>query len=91
MCVLAEDLRREIAEIHVGDSDRNHKLRIAELATHDVAEGEFLLYALLADVLGHDDDLLDRLVPQHVLDLVPEIVAAPKRANVDPDLVSGRG
>ena len=91
MCVLAEDLCWEIAEIHVGNPDRNHELRVAELATHDVAESELLLYALLADMLGHHDDLLDGLVPQHVLDLVPEIVATPKRANVDPDLVSGRG
>ena len=91
VCVLPQDLCWEIAEVHVGDPDRNHELRVAELATHNVAEGEFLLYALLPDVLGNDNNLLDRLMPQHVLNFVPKIVAAPKRANVDPDLVPGRG
>lgn len=89
MRVLAEDLHREIARLHVSDPDRNHKLRVGALATHDVAEGEFLGYAWLAVMLGHDDDLFDRLVRQHMFDLVPEVVATPKRANVDPELVRG--
>lgn len=89
--VAANELRRSVAECDVVRADRYHKFLVPDPGGRDVAECEFLLYANLASVLCEDDDLLYRLIPDLVLDLVPEIVTAEKPHLVDPDPISSYG
>ena len=86
-------LDREIQEGHRKtkweNSEPKHKSTIAEFPPHSVTDSEFLLYTWLADVVGENNNLFNRLVTKHAINLVPKIRAAAKPTLIDPDAIAG--
>ena len=88
--IAANEFRGRVTERHVIGADWDHEIRVLEPRAHGRPDGELLFHSRLPNVLGEDDDLLDRLLAQNLIDLIPEVIPAAKAISIDPDFVACR-
>ena len=54
------------------------------LARTVLTDGEFFLHPILPNIFCEDDNLFERIVSQHALDLIPKIRAAAQTSAINP-------